>query len=576
MGASGIGRRVRALRPSQKGSAGAVATGIFLSRMTGLARERALGHFFGTGYAADAFTAASRIPNLLQNLLGEGVLSASMIPVYSRLLAEGREKEAGQVAGALAGLLAAAVGTLVALAILFARPLTAVLAPGLAPVTFELTVTLLRIITPGVGFLVMSAWCLGVLNSHRRFFLSYVAPVLMNVAQISVLVAAVGVLADVNLTGETSLSAQSSLLLWLGWGTVVGGALQFAVQVPAVWRVAPGVRPSLRTDLPGVHRTVRSFVPVVLGRGVVHISGYLQLLLASFLALGALSSLRYAQMLYVLPVSLFGMSVAAAELPELSAIDPGRRTEMLDRIEKGLARIAFYIAPTMVAYVLIGDLIVAAVFESGEFDQRDVLQVWLVLAVHAVALLAATGSRLLQSVIYGLGEPRIPARIAAVRVAVSLALGLVLMFQFDRVVVGADGLNIVGDLPAVTPMPERFREPTGDGRHHLGAVGLSLAAAIAAWIEYRLLRQAVRRRVAPVSIGGGYIRPILVAAAVSGVVGLSTRAIVDEWMPVLAAIASMGSVGAVYLVGARLLGVPESRQLVRFLRLTRSGRMDRP
>ncbi|MGH2786952.1 MAG: murein biosynthesis integral membrane protein MurJ [Actinomycetota bacterium] len=565
MGIAGIRRRVRALRPSQRGRAGAVAAGIFLSRLTGLVRERAVGHFFGTGYAADAFTAASRIPNLLQNLLGEGVLSASMIPVYSRLLAEGREEEAGRVAGALAGLLTAAVGTLVALAILFARPLTAVLAPGLAEETFELTVTLVRIVTPGIGFLVMSAWCLGVLNSHRRFFLSYVAPALMNVAQIAVLVAAASVLVNVNLDGELSRSAQSSLVLWLGWGTVVGGVLQFAVQVPTVLRVAPGVRPSLRTDLPGVRRTVRSFVPIVAGRGVVHLSAYLQLLLASFLALGALAALRYAQMLYVLPISLFGMSVAAAELPELSAIDPGRRAELRDRIEKGLARIAFFVVPTMIAYLLIGDLIVAAVFESGEFDGRDVLQVWLVLAVHAIALLAATGSRLLQSVLYGLGEPRTPARIAAVRVAVSLVLGLVLMFQLDRVVVGADGLSVVGDLPAVTPMPEEFRDPAiAEGRHHLGAVGLSLAAAVAAGIEYRLLRQAVKRRVARVSIGGGRIRPILVAGAVSGLVGIGTRPIVDGWMPLLAAMVSVGAVGAAYMTVARLLGVPESRELLGF------------
>jgi putative peptidoglycan lipid II flippase len=564
MGIAGIGRRVRALRPSQEGRAGAVATGIFLSRLTGLARERAVGHFFGTGYAADAFTAASRIPNLLQNLLGEGVLSASMIPVYSRLLAEGREEEAGRVAGALAGLLAAAVGVLVALAVLFARPLTAVLAPGLAEETFELTVTLLRIVTPGVGLLVLSAWCLGVLNSHRRFFLSYVAPALMNVAQIAVLVTAAA-LASESFAGELGRSAQSSLVLWLGWGTIIGGALQFAVQVPTVWRVAPGIRPSLRTDLPGVRRTVKSFVPIVAGRGVVHLSGYLQLLLASFLALGALAALRYAQMLYVLPISLFGMAVAAAELPELSAIDPEHRTDLRHRIETGLARIAFFVVPTMVAYVVIGDLIVAAVFESGEFGGRDVLQVWLVLAVHAVGLLAASGSRLLQSVLYGLGEPGTPARAAAVRVALSLGLGLVLMFQFDRVVIAADGLDVVGDLPALTPMPEEFRDPAvAEGRHHLGAVGLSLAAAAGAWIEYRLLRQAVRRRVAGVSIGGGRIRPVLVAAAMSGVVGIGVRVLVDKWVPVLAAIVSVGAAGTVYLLGASLLGVPESRRLVRF------------
>src|SRR5919106_49431 len=273
-------------RRGRAGGSALVGAGILLSRATGLVRERAVGHFFGTGYAADAFTAANRIPNVLQSLLGEGVLSASIIPTYSRLLAQGREREAGHVAGAVAGLLAAVVGTLVLLAVAFARPVTAVLAPGLAEDTFELTVTLMRIITPGIGILVLSAWCLGVLNSHRRFFLSYVAPVLMNVAQVAVLVVAAAVVAG-DLSGDMSEAAQSSLVVWLAWGPLLGGVAQFAVQVPAVMKLAPGLRFSLRTRDAGTREVIRSFVPIVAGRGVVHLSGFLHLVLASFLALGA-------------------------------------------------------------------------------------------------------------------------------------------------------------------------------------------------------------------------------------------------------------------------------------------------
>jgi putative peptidoglycan lipid II flippase len=539
--------------------------------VTGLVRERAIGHFFGTGYAADAFTAANRIPNVLQSLLGEGVLSASIIPTYSRLLAQGREGDAGRVAGAVAGLLAVVVGTLVLLMVAFARPVTAVLAPGLGEETFELTVTLMRIITPAIGILVLSAWCLGVLNSHRRFFLSYVAPALMNVMQVAVLVVAASVVVG-ELGGDLGAAAQSSLVVWLAWGTVIGGVMQFAVQVPTVMRVAPGLRFSMRTRDTGTREVIRSFVPIVAGRGVVHLSGFLQLVLASFLALGALAAMRYAQILYVLPVSLFGMAVAAAELPELSSISADRRDVLRARMGSGLARIVFFVAPTMVAYVVVGDFLVAALYQSGEFDRADVVQVWIILAVHALGLLATTGSRLLQSVLYGQGRPRTPARIAVVRVAVALALGLVLMFQFDRLVIGPDGLEQVGDLPAFTPLPQQFRDPSVEGEHHLGAVGLAVAAAAASLIEYQMLRRAVRPHVAEVTMVGGRLRLTLVAAAISGVAAIAVRPIAAGLAPIVAGLVVVGVVGAVYLVAAWRLGVPEARRFVQLAsRRARTG-----
>ena len=144
-------------RPGGRGSS-AVAAGIALSRLSGLLRESLLRSVLALGPAADAFAAALRIPNLLQNLLGEGSLSASFIPVYSRLLGEGRDDEAGRVAGAVAGLLASLAGGLVVVSILAARPLAVLLAPGFEGRRLDLTVDLLRITTGCLGLLVLSAW----------------------------------------------------------------------------------------------------------------------------------------------------------------------------------------------------------------------------------------------------------------------------------------------------------------------------------------------------------------------------------------------------------------------------------
>ena len=226
----------------------------------------------------------------------------------------------------------------------------------------------------------------------------------------------------------------------------------------------------------------------------------------------------------------------------------------------------FFVAPTMVAYVAVGDVLVAALYQSGEFGRSDVVQVWLILAVHALGLLATTGSRLIQSVLYGLGRPHTPARIALVRVAVSLALGLVLMFQFDRLAIGPDGLEQVGDLPALGPLPDQFRDPAGvQGRNHLGGVGLAVAAAAASVIEYRLLRRAVRPHAPDVTILGGRLRLTLAAAAISGIAATAVRPIAAGLEPIVAGLVVAGALGTVYLAAAWRLGVPEARRIVQLL-----------
>jgi putative peptidoglycan lipid II flippase len=175
------------LRPP-RASAFLVGAGILLSRLAGLVRTRVFAHYLGNSDAAGAFTAAFRIPNILQNLLGEGVLSASFIPVYSRLIAEGEAELAGRVAGIVASLLALTVSVIVLLGVLFTPVLIDLLAPGFHGNVRVLTIHLVQIMFPGVGLFVLSAWCLGILNSHRLFFISYVAPVLWNLAMIGTLV----------------------------------------------------------------------------------------------------------------------------------------------------------------------------------------------------------------------------------------------------------------------------------------------------------------------------------------------------------------------------------------------------
>ena len=535
-------------RPGGRGSS-AVAAGIALSRLSGLLRESLLRSVLALGPAADAFAAALRIPNLLQNLLGEGSLSASFIPVYSRLLGEGRDDEAGRVAGAVAGLLAALAGGLVVVSILAARPLAVLLAPGFEGRRLDLTVDLLRITTGGLGLLVLSAWCLGVLNSHGRFFLPYVAPVLWNAAQVMIL--AVAAFGDWSPRGAA---------IALAWGLVAGGALQFGVQAVAVWRLAPDLRPSFGRGNAAVADVRRRFGPAVLGRGVLQLSGYLDLVLASLLVTGAVAGLLSAQMLYALPVALFATSVAVAELPEMSRLASG----LADRALAARRRTAFFVAFCTVAYLVLGESIVGALFGWGAFDADDTRAVALVLAAYSLGLPAVASSKIFQNTLYAVGDTSGPARIAAARVGLAAVVGIALMFPLDRIAAHGGALLTLDGVGWFGPLNAGIR--TGAPDPHLGAVGLALGSACAAWLELALLSRRCRRSVDGTSGPTAVMSRLAPATGAAVVVALGVRWATDGLPAIAAAPIGLAVAGCTYVLVASATGVDEANLVIGPLR----------
>jgi putative peptidoglycan lipid II flippase len=402
---------------------------------------------------------------------------------------------------------------------------------------------------PGIGFLVLSAWCLGVLNSHRRFFLSYVAPVLWNAAQI-VVVVVVGVLG----------ASEKGIAEALAWGVLLGGILQLAVQLPAVRSLTRGVRLTLDTRSADVRNVLRRFAPVVVGRGVVQLLTYVDLVLASLLTVGAVSALTYGQVLYLLPISLFGMAVAAAELPELARLGGPGREEMRERLIAGLDRVTFYVAPTIAIYVFAGDVLVGALFERGEFASDDVRLVWFVIGAFGFGLLGTTRSRLLQNGLYALDRPRIVARIAVVRVALAAALGAVLMFPLDRWAIIGSSVQRPDDL-GFGPLPDATRL-LADGPPRLGVVGLALGAALSSWVEYRVLRRALEWRIGLFPPGSLASHWSLVAAAAVGVLAAGIRSVTDDMPRLVAVIVVCGPAALTYLAITSAVAVPEATALL--------------
>jgi putative peptidoglycan lipid II flippase len=530
-----------------------VAVGILASRLMGLVRERVIAHYLGNEGPAAIFKAALRIPNFLQNLFGEGVLSGSFIPVYARLLGQKDSEEADRLAGAIFGLLALAMGLLVAVGMVATPLFVDAIVPGFEGEARELTIRLVRIVFPGTGLLVLSAWCLGILNSHRRFLLSYLAPVVWNIVIIAALL------------GVGGRMDEARVVEVLAYAVVLGSFLQFAVQVPSVLHLLRRFRPSLSTASAHVRQVLRSFGTVVIGRGVVQFSAYVDTNIASRLSDRAVSSLINAQTLYLIPVSLFGMAVSAAELPEMSRDAHGTTEEvnakLRERIEAGARRVAFFVVPSAAAFLFIGDVVGSTILQTGRFTAADSRYVWYLLMGSAVGLVSSTVGRLYASAFYALKDPATPLRFATVRVALGAAM--------------AWGLGLY--LPAHLGLPR-----------HLGAVFITVASGLVAWLEAGMLRRQLSRRVGSrVGAPPGLLPRLWACAAVAGLVALGvklalTRAlgpmegVAAEWggdvlvppalYPFWTFLAVVLPFGTVYFALTAALGIPQAQAVFRRLR----------
>jgi putative peptidoglycan lipid II flippase len=512
---------------------------ILVSRVFGIVRESLRARYLGaTGtIVADAWTNAIRIPNLLQNLLGEGALSASFIPVYARLLAEGDEEEAGRLAGAVAAILFATMVVLVALGVIFAPQIVHVIASEFEGEKLALTIMLTRILFPGAALFVLGAWCIGVLTSHRKMAMAYLAPVMWNLAMIAAF-----------LWFGRRLEIVP-LVTTVAWASVVGAALQVGFQLPSVLSAVNRLKLRLDVRRDSVRQVLRNLGPVALSRGAVQIGQFFDLWIANRLPLGAPTLLMSAQTITMLPISLFGIAVSAAELPEMSSVmgsETERMAKLRERLVSGVRRIAFFVIPSAVAFVALGDVIVRVLYEGKRFTPLDTRFTWGILAASAFGLLASTMGRLYSSAYFAMHDTRRPFRIALVRISLSITLGYILA------------------VPVTTALGIDQR---------WGAAALALSAGTAGWVEFALLRRGLRERVGSMSMPFGFAARLWALAIAAAVLGRLVLEGMNRWLTfshpgvefVTEAIAVLGAYGLTYLAGATMMRIPESEALTRRL-----------
>ncbi len=428
----------------------------------------------------DAYTAALRVPNILRNLLGEGTLSAAFVPVYSARLGEGDREGARRVARGVLGLVLILSGAVVAIGVALAPWLARLFAPGFDAELSALTARMIRILFPMSGLMIAGAWCLGVLTSHRHFFLPFAAPVLWNVAQVAGLAWA-------------AHAGVEPLIIVLAWSTLVGGALQVVVQIPAALRLAGTLVPTLGRGDPGVRTVARNAGPVAAGQGIFQVSSLVDVMLASTLVAsggaGALAGMYYAQRIVQLPMALFGVAVAVAALPEMSR--GGGIEALRPHLDTGLRRILYFVVPSVVIFLLYGDLVISVIYERNQFTHEDARLVQWILSAYAIGLIATSLVKLFASAFHSLQDTRTPMTYAAVAVVAGIGLGAALMFWMWSRDFGARSV-----------------------------AGLAVGGAVGAWLNLWLLRRGLHRRGLPRLRGGvrkAVLRIVTGSAAAAGV-----------------------------------------------------------
>lgn len=490
-----------------------------LDKLLGLARAILVGGAFGTGGEFDAFTAANQLPELFVALISGGALAAAFIPVYSAYRNSDRASQSAQLASATLTLVFLALALISASGILFATPVTRILVPDFSPAQQALTASLMRIILVQTTIFGVSGVLSSILNAHQHFILPALAPSMLHAGYLF------GLYALVPRWGVHGLA----------WGTVLGGLLHVAIQIPGLIRHGFRYRPMLGLKLDGVREIIRLMGPRMVTLGAVQLADLFLLRLLSGLDAGSTSAYFYGYYLQQLPETLLGMAIAIVIFPTLAELFNTRDREGLKQTATAALRIIWTLTvPAAAAMILVGQPAIRLVLERGAFDANSTLLVYRVMVFLSVRVVSEATLEIVARLFYAQHDTRTPmvAKIGWLVTNVALAYWLV----------GSLGLG-----------------------------GIALASTIAFTLESSVLLLLNHRRLG--GLGGYGLLPalgraLLASAVMSGVI-LALRQVLTGDVVFLAAALPLGLV--VYFLVSRLLGSEEIPTLIRLLRQRRGN-----
>src|SRR3989454_8963150 len=396
-------------------SASLISAFTILSRIFGYIRDSRIAFLLGAGTAADAYTTAYRIPNLLRRLVGEGAVSAAFIPVFSRYLAEDKKQDAWEFANTMLTLITLFLTAFAIVGIIFSPFIVRLFASGFGdtPGKLELTASLNRIMFPYIFLISLSALAMGILNSFHRFGAPAFAPVVLNLTMIAF-----------SFLG----SLFGDLTRTLATGVVVGGMLQLGVQVPQLVRSGWHIRFKIDFSHPGIRQVARLMVPVIFGIGIVQINVLVDTQFASYLDEGSVTSIYIADRVMELVLGGYAVAVSTVILPLLSRQAALRQMGELKTTLNFAARIILFITlPATVGLVILRQEIIEVLFQHGDFDAASTALTAWALPFFAIGLSAFSMVKIIVPAFYALEDTRTPVKIAFVAMFLNIALNFLFL-----------------------------------------------------------------------------------------------------------------------------------------------------
>lgn len=394
-------------------SSGKISAATALSRIAGLVRETVFAYLLGSGFAADAFFAATRIPNLLRDLFAEGALAAAFVPVVSEKLAKGDRQAVNDLTSRMMVALGLVVGTVVLLGVLAAPWIVKGLAPGFAEVQgkTELTTLLVRWTFPYLWLISLAALVAGTLNAMHRFGVPASAPIMFNIGHIA--------------TAVIFYSVFDPPVMALAVGVTVGAAAQLVFQWPALKRAGFVFRPAWPWRDPDVRRVFKLMLPVVLGLAALQLNNLATTLIATLLPEGSLSYLSYAFRLMHFPLGVFAVAIGTAVLPRASAqVALNDHASLSETYSEGVQLALFLVLPAALFLILFPEAIVGVIYQRGAFSASDTVSTAAALRFYAIGLIGYTGVRVTAPFFYAHNDTRRPMRIAMFAVGINIALNI--------------------------------------------------------------------------------------------------------------------------------------------------------
>jgi putative peptidoglycan lipid II flippase len=402
-------------------AAGIIGLAVMCSRVLGLVREQVCAALFGGGGAMDAFTAAFRIPNLLRDLFAEGALSTAFVTTFSKTIARSGDAAAWRLANKVATLTLVVLGSICVAGMVFSSQLVGLLAPGFDPQKAALTAQLTRIMFPFIVMVSMAALVMGMLNAKSVFGIPAMASSFFNIGSI---------VGGVTLGAWIDPDFGPRALIGLAIGTLIGGALQFAVQLPPLSRLGFKYSPDFRWRDPGVNSILRLMGPSVIAASTTQFNVLVNSMFASTLGDGAIFWLAIAFRLMQLPLGLFGVALGTVTLPLLSRlVVAGQMIGFRAELARAMRLMFLLTVPSTIGLMMLAEPIISVLYQHGRFDGIQAAQAGGALRFYAIGLAGYAALKVLVNAFYALDRRKTPMLVSFMAVGLNLLFNWIFTFR---------------------------------------------------------------------------------------------------------------------------------------------------